>query len=112
MSKQIKQFEVGQETTCQFGNKSDTFGYAENVPVRVIGKQDPAGTIVYLVQRLDDEEYVGTAVRYPRPEMINGELYCTCAVRYGKNPDARRLTTLEAAAYAMGFNELGDTTKQ
>lgn len=104
MTKQTKEFNVGDETTCQFGNASDTFGYAENIPVRVIGKHSPAGTIVYLVKRLDTDNYVGTAVRYPRPEMIKGELYCTCAVRYGPVPDVPQCVTLAGAAYAMGFN--------
>ena len=104
MSKQVKEFSIGEETTCQFGNAYDTYGYAENIPVRVIGKHNPAGTIVYLVRRLDQDNYVGTAVRYPRPEMIEGELYCTTAVRFGTAPDIRGCATIENAAYALGFS--------
>jgi hypothetical protein len=73
---------VGDETTCQFGNSSDTSGYEKNTKVVVVGIQFRFGP-TYLVQKVG-QEYYGCATLRGFQTDVYGVLYCTDARVVGK----------------------------
>lgn len=114
-------FQVGDISTCQFGNPSDTNYVAEtheHVPVIILATQNCEITKItyYLVAKLDDREYIGRAsdVRGRRHcGDIQGEMYCTNARMFGSK--AQKWTGIETfyeAARSLGFDvtELRDPT--
>lgn len=91
-------FVPGMEVTCQFGNSSDTFGYAANIPCIVLASQKRICGTTYLVSKVDDPDYLGDAILsngYHR-----GTLYCTNARKVGERGGGTR----EAAITSLGYS--------
>ena len=108
------EFNIGDRTTCQFGNSFDT-DWSEtthaNQPVIVIGKLECEITkkTYYLVKQ-DGVDFVARAsVPYRRnedPDYCKGELYSTNGRSFGSRAKAwTGVTTLEQAAQSLGFTE-------
>lgn len=105
------QFVVGDISTCQFGNPSDTDYDAEtheHVPVIVLAIDvcEVTKRPYYLVAKVDDREYVGRAsdVRARPNSGVEGELYCTNARMIGSKAQKwTGIETLEDAARSLGF---------
>lgn len=102
-------FAIGEETTCQFGNATDSSGYSPDHKVRVIAsKVDGIGMKMYLVEKCDDAEYIGAAIESLEGGGIKGALYCTNARSFGsKAQNWTGIRTKPQAAYSLGF-ELND----
>mgnify|MGYP003574885436 CR=1 FL=1 len=105
MSQAQAPVQVGQLTTCQFGNSFDsdyTVEKNENVQVKVLAIRDGICGKLYLVRA---GSKLGTATRPEgrRAEVTAGELYCTCAVTYG---EGMMFPYLEKAAKSLGFSNV------
>jgi hypothetical protein len=105
-------FNVGDKTTCQFGNSFDTSGYCTDVPVEIIGVLDCKINLrrFYLVKKEGQDNFVGRAAiaRNPRgSKPIKGVLYCTNARSFGKGTNGERFgfMSLEDAKLSLGFND-------
>ncbi len=106
---------IGDETTCQFGNPGDT-GWTEEadgcVPVKVVLKEycDMTKRMYYLVVKLDNPEYLGRAAvsRTPRhkdeEDSPQGVLYCTNARTFGASAQTwTGIRTFAQAARSLSF---------
>jgi hypothetical protein len=107
-----RMFNVGDKTTCQFGNSTDTSGYCTDVPVEIIGVLDCKITErrFYLVKKEGQDNFVGRAAlaRKPRDSSpIKGVLYCTSARSFGKGTNGEHFgfMSLADAKRSLGFNE-------
>ena len=90
---------VGDESTCQFGNSSDTHGYEKNTKVVVVGIQFRFGP-VYLVQKVG-QEYYGLATLRGFQDDVYGALYCTDARVVGNGVGGT--WTRERCVESLGF---------
>lgn len=107
------EFNVGDKTTCQFGNRFDT-DWTEathgNQAVTIIAKDrcDITRKMFYLVKQ-DDQEFLARAyIPYVRDgaEPVLGTLYSTSGRSYGRRLYARngRCQSIYNAAHSLGFD--------
>ena len=87
---------TGIVTTCQMGNPSDSSGYQEHAPVRVLAKDGNC----HLTQSIDNPLLYGMAIISPR-YATDGVLYCTKAMRSDGTAEGK-----QRAIRAMGFDPL------
>jgi hypothetical protein len=94
------EFQVGERTTCQFGNPHDTDWTEEthtHVAVDIVEKKfcEITKRMYYLVAKCDVPDFVGRATltrqpRHPEDDVIKGVLYCTNARSFGKGTRGER----------------------